>query len=49
MVRTPGFAELVGKLKGTPTYMGHAEFQVMVVDVYRQMAKLVSELGMKKN
>ncbi len=48
MVRTPGFAELVGKLKGTPAYMGHAGFQAMTVDVYRQMAKLVTELGMKK-
>jgi tripartite-type tricarboxylate transporter receptor subunit TctC len=49
MARTPGFAELVGKLKGTAAYMGHAEFQAMIVDVYRQMAKLVPELGMKKD
>jgi tripartite-type tricarboxylate transporter receptor subunit TctC len=49
MVRTPGFVELVGKLKGTPSFMGHDEFQASVTGVYRQMAKLVLELGMKKD
>ena len=49
MVRTPGFTALVGKLKGTPAYMNQAAFQAQVVEVYREMAKLVPELGMKKD
>lgn len=49
MVRSPGFLDLVSKLKGTPSYLGHDAFQASVTGVYRQMAKLVPELGMKKD
>ncbi len=48
MVRSAGFAELVGKLKGVASYQPNAEFQATIVDVYRRMARLVGELGMKK-
>ncbi len=47
MTRSPAFSELVAKLKGTPAYMGPADFSASVVGVYRQMGRLVPELGMK--
>ena len=49
IVRTPGFIELVNKLKGTPAYLGHAAFTESVTGVYRQMGKLIPELNLKKD
>jgi tripartite-type tricarboxylate transporter receptor subunit TctC len=49
MVKTPAFIELVNKLKGTPSYRGHDDFQASVTGVYKQMGLLVPELGMKKD
>ena len=49
MAKTPGFLDLVTKLKGTPAYMGHADFTASVTGVYRQMGRLIPELGLKKN
>lgn len=48
MTRSPGFQELVAKLNGTAAYMGHADFTASVTGVYRQMGRLVPELGLKK-
>jgi hypothetical protein len=49
MVRTPGFLELVNKLKGTPAYLDHAAFTASVTGVYSQMGKLIPELKLKKD
>ncbi|PHY05262.1 MAG: hypothetical protein CK528_14980 [Alcaligenaceae bacterium] len=49
MVRTPGFLDLVNKLKGTPAYLGHTAFTESVTSVYRQMGKLIPELNLKKD
>jgi tripartite-type tricarboxylate transporter receptor subunit TctC len=49
MVKTPGFADLVNKLKGSTAYQGHAEFTASVTGVYRQMGRLIPELGLKKD
>jgi len=49
MVRSPGFKDLVEKLKGTPAYLGHAAFTDSVTGVYRQMGKLIPELNLKKD
>ena len=49
MVRTPGFLDLVNKLKGTPAYLGHKAFTASVTGVYRQMGKLIPELNLKKD
>jgi tripartite-type tricarboxylate transporter receptor subunit TctC len=48
MVRTAGFKDLVGKLKGTASYKNHEDFQAATVGVFKDMARLVPELGMKK-
>ena len=49
MVRTPGFLDLVNKLKGTPAYLDHAAFTASVTGVYHQMGKLIPELKLKKD
>lgn len=49
MVKTPGFSDLVNKLKGTTAYQGHAEFTASVIGVYRQMGRLIPEIGLKKD
>jgi hypothetical protein len=49
MVRSAAFKELVGKLKGTASYKDHDDFQASTVGVYKDMARLVSELEMKKD
>jgi tripartite-type tricarboxylate transporter receptor subunit TctC len=49
MVRSPAFEELVSKLQGTPSFKGHLDFQATITDVYGRMAKLLPELGMKKD
>lgn len=48
MTRTPAFKELVTKLNGTASYLGAADFTALITGVYRQMARLVPELGLKK-
>lgn len=49
MVKTPGFADLVNKLKGSIAYQGQAEFTASVTGVYRQMGRLIPEIGLKKD
>jgi tripartite-type tricarboxylate transporter receptor subunit TctC len=48
MVKTPGFTDLITKLKGTPSFLGHKDFTAQVTDLYPKMGQLVNDLGMKK-
>lgn len=48
MVRSPGFKDLMGKLKSTSSYQGSREFTATIVQVHRDMARLIPELGLKR-
>jgi tripartite-type tricarboxylate transporter receptor subunit TctC len=48
MVKTPGFTDLITKLKGTPSFLGHKDFTAQITDLYPKMGQLVNDLGMKK-
>ncbi|MBL8385173.1 MAG: tripartite tricarboxylate transporter substrate binding protein [Burkholderiales bacterium] len=49
MMKTPGFRELMGKLKSTGAYQGHREFSATLATVQREMARLIPALGFKRN
>lgn len=48
MVETPGFRELMGKLKSTPAFQDHREFTSTILGVQKEMWRLMPELGFKR-
>ena len=49
MMKTPGFKDLMGKLKSTPSFQGSKEFTSTIVGVHRDMGRLIPQLGLKTN
>lgn len=47
MMKTPGFKDLMGKLKSTASYQGSKEFTTTIVGVHRDMGRLLPQLGLK--
>lgn len=48
MVKSPAFKDLMGKLKSTASYQGSKEFSSTIVNVHREMGRLLPELGFKR-
>ena len=49
MVNSAGFKDLMGKLKSTGSYQGNREWSASILAVQREMARLIPELGFKRN
>jgi len=47
MMKSPGAAELMGKLKATAAFQDSRTFSATIAEVQRQMAKLIPGLGLK--
>lgn len=48
MMKSPGFKDLIGKLKSTASYQGSKEFSATIMTVHREMLRLLPELGFKR-
>lgn len=48
MSASPGFKDLVDKLKSTPSFQGNREFTATIQSVQRDMWRLMPELGFKR-
>lgn len=48
MMKSPGFRDLMGKLKSNASYQGSKEFSTTIVNVHREMIRLLPELGFKR-
>ncbi len=48
MMKSPGFKDLIGKLKSTASYQGSKEFSATIVNVHREMLRLLPEMGFKR-
>ncbi len=48
MMKSPGFKDLIGKLKSTASYQSSKEFSATIVNVHREMLRLLPEMGFKR-
>jgi tripartite-type tricarboxylate transporter receptor subunit TctC len=48
MMKSPGFKDLMGKLKSTASYQGSRDFTATIIKVQRDMGRLIPELGLKR-
>ena len=48
LMKSPGFKDLMGKLKSTASYQGSRDFTATIVKVHRDMGRLIPEIGLKR-